>query len=340
MGFLDKLKDAGFGNRGPYGRMQSGASYFSGAVEDRLGVETDRGINKAVIAATANGTKMITPEEQFQMAERWGVPVQRVMQLSKPVNDEFEDRETKRKGKLYWELAEGAKKEGIKITPAVNNEILKKAGVDDPEMASKIMASYTKLQPGYTITKRTDDENLESIAGNYLGQKPDASDVTTLKSAAPGTPKEKKLYPLSPDVKLVDSTGKEIARGIKKKISGTDKSPEMQKQIASDIRSLANKLLGIEAGDNIVKEIMETAGHTKAIEDAKNQVMVMIKEYENRFGLAAARAVGFDTTLSGPEGKGTPKGKLTVEMAEEYLSSTNGDRVKAEELAKADGYAW
>jgi hypothetical protein len=224
MSFLDKLQNFGIGNRGPYGRMKSGASYFSETIQDRLGSETGKGVNKAIIAASGGGTKLITPEEQFEIADRWGVPIQQVMKLSEAPNKQFQGEEIKRKGKLYWQLAEGAKKEGLKITSALNQKILQKAGIDDPEMASIIMGSYSKLQPEYKVLKKQDEEalvGLTSIAGNP----PEAKEIM------PATPKkpaatQKKGFTLGPGQKRFDASGKEVASVAPKPADGKTPKPE------------------------------------------------------------------------------------------------------------------
>ena len=55
MGFLDKLKEIGFGNTGRAGRMDSGATNFHQYQQEREGIEGKRGVSQALALAAEDG---------------------------------------------------------------------------------------------------------------------------------------------------------------------------------------------------------------------------------------------------------------------------------------------
>ena len=108
MSFLNKLKNIGFGNRGPYGRQQTGASYLTEQLDETSSGIVERGWNKAQIAAsTKDGKpKKVSPQEIIEISDKWGVPMQEVMNASAKINQNWEGWAVENFGKHFTILME------------------------------------------------------------------------------------------------------------------------------------------------------------------------------------------------------------------------------------------
>lgn len=95
MGLLESLQKIGFGNVGPSGTRQTGASRFSEVLQQRLGIEKSRGVAQAIAAASKDGTP-VSFEQMSELAEKWGIPLREVMSRVQPINEKLEhDRSSK-----------------------------------------------------------------------------------------------------------------------------------------------------------------------------------------------------------------------------------------------------
>jgi len=314
MSFKSELKNFGLGSRGPYGRMQSGGERLSDTLGGWADEKRESGWNQALIAAAAEG-KSIKPMDMVQVSNMWKVPLPQVIDAAKRINEPIHDQQVKDGGKSFYIALENIIKEGKKPDEKEFQKLVKESFSDDldpREVGAIAMQIFQQVVPKIKeelITTKKDDVVFRNVNGEI-------NPVPVIDRTGEG---EEKLYPVPPDVKLVTSKGKEIARGLPKKDGAGSEGKLTQKDMAADIRAAAQKLTGIEAGENIVKEIMATPANTAARKELKRQLLVMIKEYEERFGVSAARAVGFDTTLSKPEKKktivrsGIQNGKKVVE---------------------------
>jgi len=338
MGFLDDLKDFGVGSRGPYGRMTSGAQRLTGTLE-RTNVDlTEKGINKAIIAASQSG-KAITPEQQIEMAEQWGVSIQEVMNRVKPLNQEIEARRLEAMGKTFYGLYASAKQNGDPINEKKVMEWARLSGAQSNEDLSMLMGSVQKLQPQQGLLPVTPGKDV-----HRWKKDPASNEITVGKKPAieAPLPQVEKKDTRTTDIKnyqysTVDPgftkwLDRADAKQVKKQASEKGRS-----DLESDIRQAAIKIAGIEAGENILSDALNSKA-PKALEALQRQLFVMVKEYEERYGgPGAARRIGFDTVLSN---KSSATKKLSLRQATEYLEQTGGDKVKARQMAKDDGFVF
>jgi hypothetical protein len=295
--------------------MESGGERLSQTLEGWSGEKRESGWNQALIASTEGGKRTVKPSSMVEISNMWGVPLPQIMDAAKKANEPITDQQIKDGAKTFYLALENIVREGQKPDEKAFQKLVKDSfseDLDPREVSIIAMQIFQQTVPQIKeslITTKKDDMVFRSVNG----------EINPIPVIDRTGEDPEKLYPVPPDVKLVTSKGKEVARGLPGKGGVGSEGGLTQKDMAADIRAAAQKLTGIEAGENIVKEIMATPANTAARKELKRQLLVMIKEYEERFGVSAARAVGFDTTLSKPEKKkavvrsGIQNGKKVVE---------------------------
>ena len=171
MGFLDKLQDIGIGNRGPYGRMQSGASYLTGKMDELGGRLSTSGVNKAIAAAATKGE--ILPDTMIEISDRWGVPLQEIRRLAEDHNEQWENKKLQEYGVAFLEYVENKreKEPDFKLTPASALKITETIGANEPRWQMAILGMIQKMNLGpkepeiINVPQGTD---MLSISGNKV----------------------------------------------------------------------------------------------------------------------------------------------------------------------------
>ena len=318
MSFKKDLTSFGLGARGPYGRMQSGGERLSETLGDWADEKRESGWNNALIAASKEG-KPITPQQQVEISDKWGVPLGQIMDAAKRINEPLEDAMRKNFGKAFYVALEGMVKRGDKPTEQQLGNMQKQLRGDlDPNEANAIaMHVFQKVYPSLkeeTFTLGPGAKRFKSIDGKVT------QTAENVKAE-----KEERLY---------DTTEGYLPRdqAIGKKKPTPDSGGALtQKDMASKIRSAAQQLTGIQAGVNMSKDILWTPQHILAVRKAKRQLDIMVKEYEEQWGPGSAKTAGFDSSTSKPQ-------KISPEMTRAYILEADGDRAKARAMAIADGY--
>ena len=185
MGFLDNLKDIGFGNTGPYGRMRSGATNYANYAKDRQSVESGRGVAQALALAAKSG-KMIPYDKFVGIAEMWKVPVEQVAIPGRKINEGLHRQMIKTQTHEAMQFYANKKKEDPSWEPtepiikdyAIQNQLL-------PETMG-VLKDYIVKAKKYITRKSGDD--LISVGGNDIP-----------KVEIPGVPKEKDKWEQMPD---------------------------------------------------------------------------------------------------------------------------------------------
>ena len=128
MGFMDKLKEIGLGNTGPRGNMNSGATNYANYAKERQSFESERGVAQG-LALASKGGKLISYDKFVDIAEKWGVPVEKVAERGRAINDGLDSQMLKdqvhgmmtryydrKKKEPNWEPSEAdIKKDGIEF---------------------------------------------------------------------------------------------------------------------------------------------------------------------------------------------------------------------------------
>ena len=153
MGFLDSLKEIGFGNTGRAGRMDSGVTNFAQYQQEREGVEGKRGVSQA-LALAAEGGKPVSFQQMSEIAEKWapwGVTMNDIMGAAKPMNMKLE--------------GDQIKKEAAALMGAVNKlpsaERKNLTGQKLQELNEKLVKAFLdKQEVGKRLTIRQLDRNM------------------------------------------------------------------------------------------------------------------------------------------------------------------------------------
>ena len=338
MGFLDTLKDIGFGNTGPYGRMDSGATNYSQYFQQRNAFESERGVSQA-IAEAAKGGKPISLNALVEMSDMWNIPLNELIQRTKPLNEEL-DR-TMRKKRItaavqsYYD--DKAKEPNLEID---ENYIMKKAQqfeLDGIDMGM-IKDMIVKMRPEKKVVALGTGDQLQEITTSLGGKNTAQLLAENKKSEKPELDKtkidiEKDGRKLSvPNYQLDKYLAAGWQLGQTSEGAGLDDRYKMEQQILS----IAKQITGLEAGENLVDEALKSETRTATITDAKARLELMVKEYENTYGKGSARKIGFG---GGSQSSGGGK-TLTKEIATKYLEKANNDIEKARKMARDDGYVF
>jgi hypothetical protein len=333
MGFLDSLKDVGLGNTGPYGRMRSGATNYANYFQERQGVESERGISQA-LAGLAKDGQPINMKDMAELSDKWGIPLNEVMQRAKPMNQQ--NRATYMKTKMHqaaqWYSNKRKMDPSWELTEKNYTEAITELGIaDDFEIQNALKDALIKMGPQNQTLAVGNNQRLANVK-TPLGGPPVAK---TILESDPGTPKETPLEKLKRDKDLAkykqglksvtpgETSDEKLARAkeLATHKAGLKPTPaqrlEDAKKLAkykhdlkqgdspakasakagleSDIRSLAQKITGGKLGENMIESAMKSKTATQALKDAQKQMNIMVGVYEETYGAGSARRIGFDT---------------------------------------------
>jgi len=146
MSFLDSLKEIGVGNTGPMGRMRSGATNLNNYVQQRQGLEAERGVTQALALAT-DGGKELTMTDYIDISDKWGVPLNELIQRGQGINNAIFAQKSKTKLKAAWEMYQKDKKQpGFNPDEKYVMSLFQKVGITDPRIMGMFKDSMVKLQ--------------------------------------------------------------------------------------------------------------------------------------------------------------------------------------------------
>lgn len=167
MGFLDKLKEVGFGNTGPYGRMDSGATNYAQYARERGDFERERGVTQALAMAAKSGAE-IPFNVQAEIAEKWGVPLNAVIQRAKGINDTV--FATNAKNKLQTAAQIYMKDKQVNPNLVVDEKyimkVFEKAGIQDPRIMGMAKDAIVKLTDERKLVSLGQGDKLFSVGAS------------------------------------------------------------------------------------------------------------------------------------------------------------------------------
>jgi len=350
MGFLDQLKDIGFGNTGPYGRMKSGATNYAEYSKERRGIESERGVSQALALAAKNG-QMIPFRTQAEIAEKWGVPLNSVIQRAKIINDDIDSTTMKKQLQSMSTLYMNEKKKNPSWVPTEKdlirfaNEVgvtnMKVLGIaKDYIVQLRDENKFIATRPGERITKLT-----TSIGGNV------SHDTIVENPAIQEKDEEWKQLPTQKigDIRIERQRNKRTGKVETKvyNVAGKSQDSQEKNQIESDITSLANTITRLKSGENIERDILATPEAKEQLLKAENQLETMINYYNKKFGAGSSERVGFGGKKD--ETTKTTKKVLTKEIASDFMvkagmneaktaDEIDAARQRAREMARKEGY--
>jgi len=167
MGFLDSLKEIGFGNTGPYGRMDSGATNYANYARQRQGFESERGVTQALALAAKDGTE-IPFNTQVEIAEKWGVPLNTVIQRTKGINEGVFAEKAKKKLHTAAQLYMSDKKMNQGFVPDEKYlmKLFERAGISDPRIMGMAKDAVVKLKDQSKTMAVGPYDDVLNITGN------------------------------------------------------------------------------------------------------------------------------------------------------------------------------